>query len=58
MLSPKANEEFTTVAYGCIRFIDSYRYLSSSLDSLLKTLDFNDFNNLNYRISKSLAISG
>ena len=24
--------------YGCIRFIDSYRFLSSGLDSLVKTL--------------------
>ena len=27
-----------SVTYGCIRFIDSYRFLSSGLDSLVKTL--------------------
>ena len=26
------------MTYSCIRFIDSYRFLSSSLDSLVKTL--------------------
>ena len=35
---PKTNEEYTSVTYGCIRFIDSYRFLSSSLDSLVKTI--------------------
>ena len=35
---PKTNEKYTSVTYGCIRFIDSYRFLSSSLDSLIKTL--------------------
>ena len=35
---PKTNEEYISVTYGCIRFIDSYRVLSSSLDSLVKTL--------------------
>ena len=35
---PKANEEYVSVTYGCIRFIDSYRFLSSGLDSLVKTL--------------------
>ena len=35
---PKTNEEYISVTYGCIKFIDSYRFLSSSLDSLVKTL--------------------
>ena len=31
------------MTYGCIRFVDSYRFLSSSLDSLVKTLiDINE----------------
>ena len=38
---PKTNEEYISVIYGCIRFIDSYRFLSSSLDSLVKTLVHN-----------------
>ena len=40
---PKTNEEYISVTYGCIRFLDSYRFLSSSLDSLIKTLDNDDF---------------
>ena len=35
---PKTNEEYISVTYGCVRFIDSYRFLSSGLDSLVKTL--------------------
>ena len=35
---PKTNEDYISVTYGCIRFIDSYRFMSSSLDSLVKTL--------------------
>ena len=35
---PKTIEEYISVTYGCIRFIDSYRFLSSSLDSLVKIL--------------------
>ena len=35
---PKTNKEYISVTYGCIRFIDSYRFLSSGLDSLVKTL--------------------
>ena len=33
---PKTNEEYMSVTYGCIRLIDSYRFLSSSLDSFVK----------------------
>ena len=40
---PKTNEEYISVTYGCIRFIDSYRYLSSNLDSLVKNLDNDNF---------------
>ena len=34
----KTNEEKISVTYGCMGFIDSYRFLSSSLDTLVKTL--------------------
>ena len=34
----KTNEEYVSVTYECIRLIDTYRFLSSSLDSLVKTL--------------------
>ena len=37
-ISPKTNEEYISVTYGCIRFIDSYRFQSNSLDSLVKTV--------------------
>ena len=40
---PKTNEEYISVTYGCIRFIDSYRFLSSGLDNLVKTLNEDDF---------------
>ena len=40
---PKTNEEYIIVKYGCIRFIDSYRFLSESLDKLVKNLDDDDF---------------
>ena len=35
---PKTNEEYISVTYGCIGFIDIYRFLSSGLDSLVETL--------------------
>ena len=38
---PKTNEEYVSVNYGCIRFIDSYRFLSSSSDKLFQNLDEN-----------------
>ena len=34
---PKTNKEYISVTYGCIRFIDSYRFLSMSLDEIIKT---------------------
>ena len=40
---PKTNEEYIAVKYWCIRFIDSYRFLSESLDKLVKNLDEDDF---------------
>ena len=41
---PKTKEECISVTYGCLyRFIDSYRLLSSSLDSFVKNLDNDDF---------------
>ena len=35
---PTTNEGYLSVTRGCIRFFDSSRFLSSSLDSLVKTL--------------------
>ena len=43
---PEANEEYISVTYGCIRFMDSRRFLSSSLDSLVKTLVDNSYKTL------------
>ena len=40
---PKANEEYISVSYGCIRFFDSYRFLSESSDNLVKKLNEDDF---------------
>ena len=40
---PKTNEECISVTYGCIRFIDTYRFLSGSLDNLVENLDVDDF---------------
>ena len=37
------NKEYIAVKYGCIRFIDSYRFLSESLDKLVENLDEDDF---------------
>ena len=46
VIIPKTNEEYTSVTYGCKRFIDSCRFLSSSLDSLVKTLVDNNHETL------------
>ena len=34
---PKTDEKYISVRYGCIKFIDTYRFLASSLDKLVKT---------------------
>ena len=59
---PKTIEEYISVTYGCKRFIDSYRFLSASLDYLLKELDVDVFKNLKkefpdkwQRLNKKLA---
>ena len=43
---PKINEEYNGVTYGCIRFIDSFRFLSKSLDSLVRTFVDNNHKTL------------
>ena len=40
---PETNEEYISKTSGCIRFIDSYRFLSNSFDKLVKNLYEGDF---------------
>ena len=40
---PKTNGEYLPVTYGCIRFIDSYWFLSMSLDGLVKSFEWRWF---------------
>ena len=39
---PKINKDFILLTYGCIRFIDGFRFQSADSESLFKT--HNDFN--------------
>ena len=50
----KTNEEYISVTFGCIRFIDSYRFLSSSLDKIVETLVDNSHKTLK-NFKKELA---
>ena len=43
---PETNKEYISVTYGCFSFNDSYRFLSSSLDSLVKMLVDNNHETL------------
>ena len=52
---PKTNEENISVTYGCIRFTDSYKFLTSGLDSLVKTLVRNSHKTLK-NLKKKLLI--
>ena len=36
---PKSMDNYVSIQVGCLRFLDSYRFLSSSLDKLVKSLD-------------------
>ena len=44
----KTDEDYISVRYGCFRFIDSYRFFSSSLDSLVETVVDNSHKTLRH----------
>ena len=39
----RTNEKYSSVTYGCSRFIDSYRFSSVGADKLVETLDNDAF---------------
>ena len=38
-LIPKSMENYVSIQVGCLRFLDSYRFLSSGSDKIVKSLD-------------------
>ena len=36
---PKSLENYVLVQVGCLRFLDSYRFLRSSMDKLVKSIN-------------------
>ena len=53
---PETNEEYISLRYSCFRFIDSYKFLSMSLDGLVKDLNEDDFKILknNFQINGNI----
>ena len=50
---PKTNEKYISIRYVCVNFVDSYRFLSSSLDKLVEILVDNCHKSLEYLKKKS-----
>ena len=40
---PRTNEEYLSVNYSCIKFLDSMRFLTASLEKLTESLNDNDY---------------
>ena len=45
MILPKSLENYVTVQVGCYRFLDKYRFLSSSLQKPIASLIFSKYMN-------------
>ena len=55
---PKTKEEYLSATYGRMRFIESYRFLSSSLDPLVRTLVDNNHKTLKNLKNESVDNDG
>ena len=42
-VTPRTNEEYLSVNYSCIKFLDSMRFLTASLEKLTESLNDNDY---------------